>query len=130
MLEIGSAFWEAASSAPYSHPSAIAIFALALLQVLCAYSVVWSFLANLKPALNPGTYAFVVAPAGVQIPQEQIVASVRETEGLSLVIPLRLAHELALPVDYSAAWITLTVHSDLAAVVLTAAFSSALAHAG
>ena len=87
-------------------------------------------LARLEPTLNPGIYAFIVAPAGVPIPQDQIVASVREPEGLSLVIPERLARDLALPVDYSAAWITLAVHSDLAAVGLTAAFSSALGQAG
>jgi hypothetical protein len=33
-------------------------------------------------------------------------------------------------VQFRAAWITLQVHSDLAAVGLTAAFSSALAQAG
>ena len=87
-------------------------------------------LANMEPVLNPGTYAFVVAPAGVQIPQDQIVASVRETEGVSLVIPEALARDLKLSVNYSAAWITLRVHSDLAAVGLTAAFSNALSQAG
>ena len=38
--------------------------------------------------------------------------------------------ELGLPVVFTAAWITLTVHSDLSAVGLTAAFSQALARAG
>ena len=87
-------------------------------------------LASMEPSLNPGTYAFVIAPADVQIPPDQIIASVREPEGLSLVIPEKLAHELGLPVTYSAAWITLTVHSDLAAVGLTGAFSGALGQAG
>jgi len=87
-------------------------------------------LAGMEPALNAGTYVFVVAPAGVQIPQDQVVASVREPEGLSLVIPEKLARDLALPITYSAAWITLTVQSDLAAVGLTAAFSNALGQAG
>jgi uncharacterized protein len=35
-----------------------------------------------------------------------------------------------LPVAFTAAWITLNVHSDLAAVGLTAAFSGALGQAG
>lgn len=87
-------------------------------------------LANLEPALNPGIYAFIVAPSGVQIPPDQIIASIREPEGLSLVIPEQLARNLELPVAYSAAWITLTVHSDLSAVGLTAAFSGALGEAG
>ena len=87
-------------------------------------------LASMEPSLNPGTYAFVVAPVDYQIPPDQIIASVREPEGQSLVIPEQLAHECGLPVTYSAAWITLTVHSDLVAVGLTAAFAGALGQAG
>ena len=87
-------------------------------------------LANMEPTLNPGTYAFVVASDDVQIPSDQIIASVREPEGLSLIIPEPLARSLGLPVSYPAAWITLTVQSDLAAVGLTAAFSAALSQAG
>ena len=87
-------------------------------------------LASMEPALNPGTFAFVLAQPGIRVPPDQIIASVREPEGLSLVIPEPLAHELGLPVAYSAAWITLTVHSDLAAIGLTAAFSGALGQAG
>ncbi len=89
-----------------------------------------NLLANMAPTLNPGTYAFVIAPTDVQIPQDEVIASVREPEGLSLVIAESLARNLNLPVAYSAAWITLAVHSDLAAVGLTAAFSSALGQAG
>jgi hypothetical protein len=91
---------------------------------------VGKLLANMDPRLNPGTYAFVLALPGVEVPPDQIIASIREPGGLSLVIPQPLAHELGLPVTYSASWITLTVNSDLAAVGLTAAFSGALAHAG
>lgn len=87
-------------------------------------------LANMEPTLNPGTYAFVAAPANLHVQPDQIIASVREPEGLSLVIPESLAQALDLPVSYSAAWITLTVHSDLAAIGLTAAFSAALGQAG
>ncbi|RYZ21567.1 MAG: ACT domain-containing protein [Chitinophagaceae bacterium] len=87
-------------------------------------------LASMEPSLNPGTFAFVLAQPDIQVPPDQIIASIREPEGLSLVIPEPLAHDLGLPVAYSAAWITLTVHSDLAAVGLTAAFSGALRQAG
>lgn len=89
-----------------------------------------NLLANMAPTLNPGLYAFIIAPADIQIPQDEVIASVREPEGLSLVIAESLARSLNLPVAYSAAWITLAVHSDLAAVGLTAAFSSALGQAG
>lgn len=89
-----------------------------------------TLLASMQPVLNPGTFAFVVAAGDVEIPPELILASIREPEGLSLVVPEALAHSLDLPVVYSAAWITLKVHSDLAAVGLTAAFSTALGRAG
>lgn len=59
-----------------------------------------------------------------------IVASMREPEGLSVILPEQVALDLGLPVAFTAAWITLTVHSDLAAIGLTAAFSSALGQAG
>jgi hypothetical protein len=42
MLLIGSVGWEAAISAPYSHPLVIALYALALLQIAGAYFLVWS----------------------------------------------------------------------------------------
>ena len=58
------------------------------------------------------------------------LASFREREGLTLVLERRQAERLGLPYEYVAAWITLTVHSSLAAVGLTAAFATALAEAG
>lgn len=87
-------------------------------------------LATMQPVLHPGTYAFVASDPNVQIPADQIIASIREAEGLSLVIPEPLARSLNLPVAYAAAWITLQVHSDLAAVGFTAAFATALGEAG
>ena len=59
-----------------------------------------------------------------------VIASVREPEGLSVILTEQDAIGLGLKSDYIAAWITLTVQSDLAAMGLTAAFSSALAQAG
>jgi hypothetical protein len=87
-------------------------------------------LARMQPELHPGRYAFVTLPAGCVLDPAHIVASVRESEGLSVVIPEQAALDLGLPVAFRAAWITLTVHSDLAAVGLTAAFSQALGKAG
>lgn len=87
-------------------------------------------LAQMEPVLNPGRYAFVAVPEGVALDPGRIVASVREPEGLSAIVPEQDALELGLQVAFVAAWITLTVHSDLAAVGLTAAFSRALADAG
>jgi uncharacterized protein len=87
-------------------------------------------LTNLQPELNPGRYAFVLVPQGVTLDQASILASVREPEGLTVVVPEHAALELGLPIAFIAAWITLAVQSDLAAVGLTAAFSQALARAG
>lgn len=87
-------------------------------------------LADMRPALQPGRYAFALLPEGVAIDRTDILASIREPEGLSVVVSEATAKRLGLPIAFSAAWITLTVHSDLAAVGLTAAFSRALGDAG
>jgi len=88
-----------------------------------------TLLARMEPSLRPDRYAFVAAPAGVAIEPAAILASVREAEGLSVVMLESDALASGLPVAFTAAWITLMVHSGLAAVGLTAAVSSALAAA-
>jgi hypothetical protein len=87
-------------------------------------------LKNLDPVLNPGTWVFVSLPDDKLPDPARIVASIREAEGLSVVIDEASATQLGLVPLSTCAWITLSVHSDLQAVGLTAAFSSALAHAG
>ena len=89
-----------------------------------------TLLSRMQPELHPGRYAFVVLPAGFVLDPAQVVASVREPQGLSAILPEQTALDLGLPVALTASWITLTVHSDLAAVGLTAAFSQALGQAG
>lgn len=89
-----------------------------------------TLLSSMQPVLNPGRFAFVVLPPGSGPGLDSIVASVREPEGLSVVLPEEVALDQGLPVVFTAAWITLTVHSDLWAVGLTAAFSTALGQAG
>lgn len=89
-----------------------------------------TLLAQMRPVLNPGRYAFVALPPGVALDPAEVVACVRESEGLSVVVPAHVVGALDLPVAFAAAWITLTVHSDLAAVGLTAAVSQAMAQAG
>ena len=89
-----------------------------------------TLLSNMTPALNPGRFAFVTLSPGSTLDLNSVVASIREPEGLSVVLPAQFALDQGLPVAFTAAWITLTVHSDLAAVGLTAAFSNALAQVG
>lgn len=88
-------------------------------------------LSNLRPELHPGRYVYAAAPGGV-VPDGVVpVVTVLEGEGLTLVLPEADAAAAGLTAaDYPAAWITLRVHSALAAVGLTAAVSLALTDAG
>jgi len=87
-------------------------------------------LACMQPERIAGCYAFVVLPEGVSLEPATIFASIREPEGLSVIVAEEVALALSLPIAFRAAWITLQVHSDLAAVGLTAAVAAALAEAG
>ncbi|APX33450.1 hypothetical protein BH708_12805 [Brachybacterium sp. P6-10-X1] len=85
-------------------------------------------LRSMRPIRQDGEYVFVDAEA---LPAEvRVEASVREEEGPSGVIARGDADLLGLPYDVVTTWITLTVHSSLEAVGLTAAVSTALAEAG
>ena len=89
-----------------------------------------ALLSSMSPELHPGEYVFtstpdVAVPAGVAP-----VVTVREEEGLTMVVPKEHADRLGLEYDYVAGWITLRVHSALEAVGLTAAVSAALANRG
>ncbi|XAS78311.1 ACT domain-containing protein (plasmid) [Dermatophilaceae bacterium Sec6.4] len=84
-------------------------------------------LATMSPQRRPGQYVFVTVasyPKGAEV-----LASVVEHEGLSVVLTQDDADRLGLAYDYVAGWITLQVHSALAAVGLTAAVSAALTEA-
>lgn len=79
-------------------------------------------LRTMEPVLHPEPYGYAVwdgaLPAGV-------FATVAEEEGMTVVAPLAVLRR-------GAPWarISLTVHSDLAAVGLTAAFAGALGQVG
>jgi hypothetical protein len=60
----------------------------------------------------------------------ELVAWVREDEGLTLVLREQDANRAGLAYDRAMQWITLRVHSALDVVGLTAAVSTALAVAG
>nr|WP_315484539.1 ACT domain-containing protein [uncultured Undibacterium sp.] len=87
-------------------------------------------LRSMNPVLNEGQYVFVTVPANFEVPWDDVLASIREPEGLSIVLALSVAQGLGLTFAYPFAWITLQVNSDLAAVGLTAAFSRVLGQAG
>jgi hypothetical protein len=87
-------------------------------------------LKTLKPTLYKGDYVFCVIPSLQSIDFTEIIASFQEEEGLTVIIRKELADQLKLLYPFIAAWITLTIHSSLEAVGLTAAFSNALSQAG
>lgn len=87
-----------------------------------------TLIATMQPQLDPVTYVWAsmegLAAAGALI---DAVATVREAEGLSLVLPIDAASRHGLDFAFPSARITLTVHSALEAVGLTAAIAGALA---
>lgn len=87
-------------------------------------------LRTLEPRLHDRTYAFCSVPPEMDFSGLAPIVTVREPEGLTLVLPEAEARSAGLEPLFRAAWITLTVHSDLEAVGLTAAVATALAEAG
>ena len=84
---------------------------------------------EMNPVLRGGQYVFCALPPDAAIPAGA-VAVFRELEATTIVIERSDAEADRLDPLYVAAWITLTVHSDLDAVGFLAAVSSALAAAG
>ncbi len=88
-------------------------------------------LAALNPQLVEGEFVFCCAE-GTPVDWDalQPVATFREDEGLTLVLPRAVAEGAGLAFDGVFRQITLRVHSSLAAVGLTAAVSAQLAARG
>ncbi len=84
-------------------------------------------LKTINPILQEGDFVFCVVNQINNINAADIVMSFKEKEGLTVIIKKELADELSLPYSYVASWITVSVHSSLEAVGLTAAISTALA---
>lgn len=83
-------------------------------------------LKNMKPELNAGEYAYCQADSCEQIFSLEPLGCFHEQEGWTMILPKEKADSLGIPYTTSFAWITLTVHSALEAVGLTAAFAKAL----
>lgn len=89
-----------------------------------------TLLQHMRHELHEGTYVFCTVNNREQPDLQEVIGSFREKEGTTLILRKETADRLQLPYTYTAAWITLTIHSSLEAVGLTAAFSAALAKAG
>jgi hypothetical protein len=88
-----------------------------------------AILRSLEPVLHEDVYAYCVVPYGADISALAPVATIREQEGLTIVLAESQAIVAGLSVLLRAAWITLNVHSDLQSVGLTAAVAEALTRA-
>ena len=85
-------------------------------------------LSGMRPSLRHDAVVMVTLPT---LPSDvEVLATVREDEGLTVVVQQTVADAHGWDYDVALAWITLQVHSALDAVGLTAAFSGALADAG
>ncbi|CAN5592723.1 ACT domain-containing protein [soil metagenome] len=87
-------------------------------------------LRTMEPVLRRGQYVYILlgkADPATLPPHEALI---REPEGITLVMRREDADAADLPHAFLAGWITLTVHSSLEAVGLTAAFATALTKQG
>jgi uncharacterized protein len=89
-----------------------------------------TLIGSMEPVLNEGVYVFTSVPHGYDLSGLAPIGMMTEREGLTLILEQGQARSAGLPVSFLAEWITLSVHSDLNAVGLTAAVATTLADAG
>jgi ribosomal-protein-alanine N-acetyltransferase len=81
----------------------------------------------LEPQLHPGEVVFIQLETVGDMPLDEVICFLRESEGVTAILRREIADRLSLTYKFVAAWITLNVYSSLEAVGLTARFSTALA---
>lgn len=100
---------------------------------MAALTDLTQMLTSLDVVRRAGTWGYVSVPAEGP-PATSLLASaaamVDEEEGRTLVVPWEAAVDAGVEVEFACTWLTLTVHSALEAVGLTAAFSTALGAEG
>lgn len=89
-----------------------------------------TLLKNMKPKLHIGEYVFCSVKDLTLINLKEAVLVFQEEEAITVIVKKETADKLKLEYSFIASWITLTVHSSLEAVGLTAAFSKALCDNG
>jgi len=97
---------------------------------MAALASLSQILATLEPVLHEGSYVYCCLADSAALPMADILGLFREAEGVTAIVREDFAQSQGWQVLYRAAWITLNVHSDLAAVGLTAAFAAALGERG
>lgn len=83
----------------------------------------------MKPKLNEGKYVYGAVDSFHRAAALNPLCVFQEAEAITVVLPKEQADIESLPHSIICAWITLTVHSSLEAVGLTAAVSKALTDA-
>ena len=86
-----------------------------------------SLLKKLKPTLNQGDYVCCNQKDFNECDFNNILMFFKGQEGITIILTQEEADRQQFEYSFIAKWITLAVHSSLAAVGLTAAFSKALA---
>lgn len=89
-----------------------------------------ALLKTMSPKLNEGEYVYCTVSTLNNIDPKEIIGLFKEDESWTVILNKQLADKLNLRYTYVAAWITLTIHSSLEAVGLTAAFATALGNEG
>lgn len=84
-------------------------------------------LRSMHPEVLSGEWFFTTVDSAGDV---AAAATVREPEGLSVVVDRAEAERIGAPTSHAYRWITLRVHSSLDAVGLTAAVSAALTERG
>ncbi|MEN2401517.1 ACT domain-containing protein [Flavobacterium sp. MC2016-06] len=87
-------------------------------------------LKSMKPECNKGDYVFCKVETLENLNVDEIDMVFKEKEAITLILKKEIAEKLNLEYSIAMAWITLSVHSSLEAVGLTAAFSKALSDHG
>jgi uncharacterized protein len=87
-------------------------------------------LKTLKPIHNVGDYVFCTTRSCSGINLDDVLMLFKEQEGYTIILKQEFANSYNLAYTFVSAWITLSVHSSLEAVGLTAVFSSALTKEG
>ena len=86
-------------------------------------------LIGLQPRLNPGEYVYCTVDSKGRAVELDPLGQFAEEESVTVILPKSQADARALRYATTFAWITLTVHSSLEAVGLTAAVANALTKA-
>jgi uncharacterized protein len=86
-----------------------------------------TLLKTMQPELQTGDFVFCTVSDLTKVNLNDVLLFFKEKEGITLILTQEIADQLGFDYTFVTAWITLTVHSALDAVGLTAAFSNALA---